>query len=407
MTAVVFNCYYNGLAIIRELGRHDVKVYALDSVRSVGTYSRYARYRHCPDPLIKERAFIDYLLEMGSEFRDKPVLFPTNDHWAMAIAKYKKELSDYYLPCVADYKCVELTIRKQIFYEWAERKNFPVPKCWRYADISNIPDNAFPLAVKPQYRRISSDNSNELRTAKIYDGLRLVTLKSKEELERFVADYKHLLPQLIFQEYVNGLSDSMYTIGIYANVQSEVLGVFTGRKVRGFPPDIGNCIVGQVENTPSELIETVKNICRDIKYQGIGEFEFKRDSITGAFKLIEINPRSWSWVGITPACGVSLPWMAYCDLTGIEKVRYTESNLSDGSVKWVRITADLPNCLYKYRQLGYSQWHMNLRQWVKSLRAEKLVIAELSIDDPIRLYSSLISMAKVIIKHLLGLWAYK
>ena len=193
----------------------------------------------------------------------------------------------------------------------------------------------------------------------------------------------------------------MYTVGLYADRDHVVYGLFTGRKVRGFPPDVGDCIVGQVEDVPAEVISMVKQICKDLKYQGIAEFEFKRDSMTGCFKLIEINPRSWSWVGITPFCGASLPWIAYSDLIGAAVVSDNDGTLVDGEVKWVRILEDLPNCLYRNRRLGYPQWHMTPRQWWQSLRANKLVIAEFSVDDPLPgLYSIYYLVRKVVLRLL-------
>jgi D-aspartate ligase len=388
MTALVFNCQFNGLAIIQELGRHGVPVYALDHVRSIGTFSRYARYHRCPDPLVAEDEFINYLLEMGLDFKSKPVLFPTNDHWAMAISRHKKKLSEYYLPCVAEYDTIRLILEKQRFYDWALTRGYPVPHSWRSVDAAAIPEDAFPLAAKPEHRRIASNDAETGRRAHTLDKMRLTVLRTREELTDFAIQNDELLPHFLFQEYIEGLSDCMYTVGVYANSQHEVLGLFTGRKVRGFPPDVGDCIVGQIETVPTELKNLVKEICKEIKYQGIAEFEFKRNVVTGKFKLIEINPRSWSWVGITPSCGVNLPWMAYCDLTGLHPVPYTESNLLDGSVKWVKILSDMPNCLYSNRRIGYPEWHMTFQQWRHSLCADRLVVAEFAADDPLpSLYS--------------------
>ncbi len=381
MTALVFNCHYNGLSIIQELGRHGIRVLALDSSRSIGTYSRYAHFYHCPDPLIKEDDFIDYLMKLGPSFTDKPVLFPTNDHWAVAVSRHKEALSEHYIPCVADYSTVSLIVEKNRFYEWALSRHLPVPRSWRSEDTSEIPADAFPLAAKPECRRIASNNIKAGKLAQIMDKMRLTVLRDREELSNFVARHEELLPSLVLQEYIEGLSDCMYTIGVYTNRQHEVMGLFAGRKVRGFPPDVGDCIVGQVETVPVELRELVKNICKEIKYHGIAEFEFKRDAVTGQFKLIEINPRSWSWIGITPACGVSLPWMAYADLTGVEPVAYTECNLPTGSVKYVKILQDLENCLYRNTRSGFPDWHMSFPQWRQSLKAERLVCAEFMKDD--------------------------
>jgi len=381
VTALVFNCHYNGLSIIQELGRRGVEVLALDCVRSIGTYSRFATFLRCPDPQVAESAFIDFLMRLGPAFRDKPVLFPTNDHWAVSVSRHKEQLSQYYLACVADYAAIELVVEKQRFYEWALSNKYPVPRSWRSGAINEIPGGIFPLAAKPEYRRIASDDQKTGSRAHMLDRLRLTVLKDRKALTDFIAKHAEFLPYLLFQEYVEGLSDCMYTVGVYADRSYTVKGLFTGRKVRGYPPDIGDCIVGQVEEVPNEIKDLVKGICKSIGYHGIAEFEFKRDAVTGQFKLIEINPRSWSWVGITPACGVSLPWMAYADLTGIEPVTYAECTLPTGSVKYVKVLEDMKNCLYRNRRLGFHDWDMTIFQWWKSLDAKQIVYAEFAKDD--------------------------
>ena len=126
---------------------------------------------------------------------------------------------------------------------------------------------------------------------------------------------------------------------------------------------------------------------KELHYHGIAEFEFKKDARNGEFRLIEINPRSWSWVGITPACDVSLPWMAYADLTGIEKVPYKEV-VAHGDVKYIKILEDFMNCRYNYKKSGFPEYQMSTMQWWKSLRAKKKIYAEFCWDDPsVWLYS--------------------
>ena len=403
--ALVFNCHFNGLSIIQELGRHGVNVLALDSTRSVGTYSRYAEFHQCPDPLTAERDFIEYLLALGPEFREKPVLFPTNDQWVVAVSRHKEALSRYYLPCVADWPTAELLIRKRRFYEWGIARGYPVPRVWTPDQFDLIPVDAFPLAAKPQFRRIASNDERNHRLSQHLDEVRLTVLRDKDELDRFVASHADILEYLVFVDYVEGLSDRMYTVGVYADREHQVLGLFTGRKVRGYPPDIGDCIVGQVEEIPEEIPSMVKLMCRELEYHGIAEFEFKRDATTGVFKLIEVNPRSWSWVGITPACGVSLPWLAYADLSGGEQIVYTDSLLPTGSVKWVKILSDLENCLYFNRRAGYPDWHMTPMEWWQSLRAEHRVIAEFAADDPMpgiySVYANLRGLATSALKQIL------
>ena len=381
--ALVFNCHYNGLSIIQELGRHGVPVYALDSGRSVGTVSRYARHWPCPNPLHDEDGFIQFLIEKGGEFDQKPVLFPTNDHWATAIARHKPELEQWYIPCVADGPVVDLLINKDRFYEWAIERGYPVPRSYSADDILELNDDIFPLIAKPVARRSANICAHHQDLHKFLDAHRMTVINNISEYRDFASQYAKYLDYFLFQEYVPGMADRMHTVGIYANRQHEVLGLFTGRKVRGFPPDIGDCIVGQGEKMPDEIITCVKEMVHDLGYSGIAEFEFKKDPVSGEFRLIEINPRSWSWIGITPACGVSLPWIAYADLTGVDSVEYTESTVENGEVVYLKLLDDLRNCLHSYRKIGYPEYHMGLWAWLKEMSGKKRVYAEFSWDDPI------------------------
>jgi D-aspartate ligase len=397
--AFVFNCHYNGASIIQELGLHGIQVFALDSIRSVGTVSRHAKFWRSPDPAEDEKGFINFLLDKGRNFVSPPVLFPTNDHWASAIAKYKTLLRQYYIPCVADWPVVELLIRKDKFYSWALERDYPVPNQYSMEDLMGTENDIFPLISKPKFRRLSGQEygADRVNILKRLDENRMVILKSKSELFDFLALNKDLLPYLTFQDYVPGMADRMYTVGIYADKNYNVLGLFTGRKVRGFPPDIGDCIVGQAEKVPSELLILVKKMVKDLNYHGIAEFEFKKDPRTGKFVLIEINPRSWSWIGITPYCDVSLPWIAYEDLTGVCKMQYKESAIDRGDIKYIKLFDDSINCMYFNKKSGFPEYHMNFIQWWKSLQAKKRIYAELRWDDPIVGLYSLIQFGRRII----------
>lgn len=401
MTAIVFNCAYNGLNIIQELGRKGIEVYALDSFRNVGTVSRFAKYRSCSNPSTDEKGFIEELMNMGDDFEDRPVLIPTNDHWALAIARHRDKLNKFYNPCVSDEETVELLLDKEQFVRWGEKKGYPVPKCWNGKDVLEVGDNTFPIIAKRKDTTSTPDMMFRSKIATLYnhlfgkkksreetisekqkklENLRLKVIKNKKQLESFIKKYDFILDDLVFQEYVRGMSDSMYTVGVYSN-EGTVKGLFTGRKVRGYPPHIGDCKVGQCEVVPDHLIEVTKSICKDLDYHGIAEFEFKQDSDTGEYYLIEVNPRSWSWVGITPYCGVNLPWMAYKDLKGIENVGYREQNVTDGAVQWVKANEDLMNCLHYYEKLGFDKWNYSVSEWLEQMRTKKTVYADFSRDD--------------------------
>ncbi|MFP4057187.1 MAG: ATP-grasp domain-containing protein [Candidatus Brocadiia bacterium] len=383
MNALVFNCNYNGLSVIRELGRRGVRVLALDCERSPGTVSRYARFVPCPDPAVAETAFVRRLLELAGGLEGRPVLFATNDAWAAAISRHKQRLEPHYTPCVAEWPVVSLLLDKGRFHDWAAARGYPVPASRPASEAHALGDEAFPIVAKPRCRRQAADTHHAGEGSRRLDRLRLTVLRTRRELDRFLEANAELLDQLLLQDYVEGMADCMVTVGVYADRGHEVKGLFTGRKLRGDPPDMGNCMAGQAEQVPEELKDIARRLCREVGYHGIAEFEFKRHAVTGRFHLLEVNPRSWSWVGITPACGVSLAWLAYCDLTGRGPLRPLESSVPTGSVKWVSLIADFQNCLWRYRRRGYPQWGLSLAQWWRSLRAQRLVTAEFAADDPL------------------------
>ncbi len=380
--AIVLSTDYNGLNVARALGRRGVPVIALDSRPSIGRFTRYAEFQLCPDPLDSEKEFVDHLLRLGRSFDEKPVLFPTNDHWVSAISRQKDALAERFIPGVSDWPVVERILRKQQFYDWGAERAYPVPRSWRADRLREIPDDAFPLAAKPEYRRLSGSDGGARERARQLDEMRLVRLSTRKDAERFLRSFPFLAPRYLFQEYIRGLSDSVYCVGIYADRDGRVRGLFSGRKVRGFPPEIGDCVVGQSEPVPESVKDVVRKMCREIGYHGIAEFEFKRDAETGVFKLLEINPRSWSWIGITPAAGIDLPWIAYSDLAGLGSAGYVESAAPSGSVKYAKLVEDFVNCMYANRIQGYPQWDLSLTAWWRSLRADRLVCAEFAWDDP-------------------------
>lgn len=399
--ALIFNCHYNGLSIIQELSQHGIKCYALDSKRSVGTFSKYAKFIKVTSPKENEKLFIKELIDICDNFEYKPVLFPTNDEWAAAISKYKTKLEEYSYPCVSDWENVGLILNKDKFYDWGMDNNYPVPKTYHYEDLKKIKKNDFPLLSKPKYRRMTSDESNENFNYKKMDELRFKIHKDKGQLNNFIKKNIEYKNSLLIQKFVTGMSNNMYTIGVYADENSEIKELFTGRKVRGYPADSGDCIVGQYEKMPIEIIELTKKLINDLNYTGIAEIEFKKDEKSGKYYLIEINPRSWSWIGITPFVGNNIPLIAYLDLTDQALVKNNNGKqLETGDVKYIKLFQDFLNTQFKYRN-DYPVWKMDFLEWLKDIKAQKLVVAEYNYDDwPIFIYSIFIIFKSAIKKML-------
>jgi D-aspartate ligase len=375
---VVLGTNYNGLSIIQALGMRGIPCYAADSRRSVGTFSRYAHFWQVPDPQEDEEAFVETLVALLQRLKARPVVFPTGDQWAVGLARHAEELRPYARLCVGSRQAVELVVRKADFYEWAQEKGYPVPRSWSPAALSEIALSAYPLVAKPVYRRISSGVDTSHNAVEM-DRMRFILLHNRDEAEAFVHGLESQSKRFVLQEFVPGKSDCMFTIGVYSNAQHECVGMFTGRKVRGFPADHGDCVVGEACSVPQELRDMTRRLVSDLALSGILEVEFKRDPDTGKYYLIEVNPRSWSWIGITPAAGVHLAWMAYQDLIGAP-VACASSNVSDGTIRYAKVLQDFANSTVWYGD-DYPPWRIGLRKWIRELREHEYVMAEFHARD--------------------------
>lgn len=360
------------------MGSKGIPCIALDTSFSIGAFSKYSSFHNCPDPKKDEKGFIDFLYKICVKQPAKPVLFPTNDEWAFVTSKYKKKLSEVSYPCVSDFETINCILSKDYFYELGQKRKYYTPMSWDMNSISSIKNRYFPIVAKPKYKTLPSELYSKRINSKLKK-IRLVVINNKEELSIFINNYKEILKHLVFQEYIFGNSSTMYTVGIFSNSNYEIKALFTGRKVRGYPADIGDNILGESFSLPDYLIENTKRIVKEMKYEGIAEFEYKLNVKTEEFRLIEINPRPWSWIGITPYCDVNIPYIAYNSLLG-NFVTYKESSVNNGEVKYIKLFQDFFNCMIRYK-FNYEPWNLSYKEWKKTISAKKLIIAEWNKKD--------------------------
>lgn len=404
MSAFVFNCEYNGLGIIHSLGRKGIPVFALDTYRSVGTFSKYAKYCKVNDPLSNELGFIEDLMSFCITDQIKPLLLPTNDHWAEAVSKNADILSSKYTLCSPSYNVIQLLLDKYMFAKWTMERNIVTPKIWTINEIEQMSTITYPIAVKAKARRRIGQLANGNEIAKAADDFRFIKCFSRHELINTITSAKKKGVDVYCQQVVNGDSSNMITIGIFAN-KGELKGIIYGKKIRGFPPEYGDCIVGEAYPVPQWALNLAHTIVKILKYTGIAEIELMKDSKTNEKYIIEVNPRSWSWVGVCEAAGVDLAWIAYQELILQKNLQLCTG--TTGPVRYIKVIPDFMNVAFKYKNLGFKSWSNNPLNWFRELRLgkRKQVLAEFPKDDlKITLYAFtniLVKFFKNIIKKLL------
>ena len=340
--AAVFGTEWrNGLALLRELGRAGIEVLALsDKESSLGFRSRYAAERHLhPDPMDEPDEFLAWLRGFGEEQSAQGrviVPFPTSDLLVSIFARHMESLPGFRCP-FPSWSVVAGCLDKESQVRAALEVGVPAPKTYFSESLGDLhrdlDDGAvqFPLLLKQResYTREAFDDAGLRR-------FRAVPLPDRGRLEEVIRTVESASVPFLIQEVIPGSDDALYTLGSYMNREGVILSGFTGRKLRQKPPKFGIARVAESVDAPS-LFDLGAALLQRLGFFGISQVEFKLDSRDDTFKLIEVNPRSWSWIGLGPRTGARIAVAAFRDTVGLP----VSPQKGSGRYRWICLADDL------------------------------------------------------------------
>ena len=298
----------NALGIVRSLGRVGVPVVAVDvDPRALGLRSKYATPRTSVDPLADPNGFVDDIEALGRTLATPGVLYATHDEALSAIGPHEERLRQIvHLPW-SPWPVMSRILDKAHQHSVARSIGFPVPETvdpTGDADVeAAIRDLRFPMILKP---RNAPEFRRKFRT-------QVFEANTPEELRRAWAEAAPYDPQL--SEVIPGGDDALWTLGSYRDQNGRPLASFTGRKLRQWPPRFGTARAAEARWDP-DLAARCHALLDALEFHGISQVEVKRDPRDGRDYLIEVNPRSWLWIGLATAVGINLPQAAYLDAVG-------------------------------------------------------------------------------------------
>ena len=129
--AVVLGGDYQGLGIVRSVGRHGVPVVVVDDERSIARFSRYCEsYERIAD-LGDEARVVDDLLRIARRRGlEGWVLYPTRDETVAAISRNRERLSEVFRVVTAPWDAVRWAWDKRNTATIAEQLGIPTPRTW-------------------------------------------------------------------------------------------------------------------------------------------------------------------------------------------------------------------------------------------------------------------------------------
>lgn len=333
--AVVMGLSPTGLHVVRELGRHGVAVIGVSSETQAGSASRYLVGRVVePDP---ERR-LNAMCEMFpvSEFADKgkkPVLIPTSDQDVDLIIENSERLARHFFfqESYSDGLASQI-MDKESFYEICGSLGVAFPKLWKgtVSEIRGLRDEfRFPCIIKPS--RI-----HEIK--ELMKGKKVWMVRDASDLDEILDSIPDDSIMLLAQEIVPGPESEIALYCGYFDSGSNAVQPFTARKLRQYPPGFGSASLVQ-SSDEHECREITEKLLSSIGYRGIAASEFKRDPVTGKWKIIEINVRPSLWFSISSGAAKQPVLAAYYRLAGLD-VALPELPQQNG-VRWRYLLKDL------------------------------------------------------------------
>jgi D-aspartate ligase len=365
--AVVIGGDYQGLGIVRSLGRKGVPVCVIDDERSIARYSRYTTVAVRASDLRDPGKIVATLLELGHRLDLKGwVLFPTRDEIVAALSMHRSALSEIFHVPTPDWNSIQWIWDKRNTYQLAERLNIPIPATWFPQTVEDLDQisTPFPVALKPAIKEHffyatkakawRANNKNELR--ELFQ--RATSLAGTGEI--------------IIQDLIPGDGTHQFAYCAFFK-DGKAVGSMEARRRRQHPHEFGRA---------STFVETIDlaalgalsdRFLNAINYYGLVEVEYKLDPRDGQFKLLDVNARTWGYHTLGPSAGVDFPYLLYADQVGTA----VDACRGRPGISWIRLLTDIPTGI-----IDVSRGRLALRDYIHSLVSFNTE-AVFSWEDPI------------------------
>ena len=329
-------CVVGDLSLVRALGRDGIPVaVAASEPDSPMSRSRYCRaVVRTPGWVDDPEAALAALIAWGSEQREAPVVFYQGDHDLLALSRGRSRLAPHLRCVLPPAGLVEELADKLRFAALAERERLPVPftltlRRGSAAAAELARWDRFPCVLKPCMR--------SPRFAQLAQDQKAMRIRGASEMDALLAVIESHDTDFVIQEAIDGGEECIESYHAYIRRGGEVIGDFTGRKIRTAPRLYGFSTYLEITDD-DEVRRLGRLILERIGFSGIVKIDFKRDPRTQRLYLLEINPRFNLWHHAGAAAGVSIPALVYRDC--VEPGSARPAGRARAGVRWVNARDD-------------------------------------------------------------------
>ncbi|MEU1943863.1 ATP-grasp domain-containing protein [Streptomyces sp. NPDC020125] len=347
--------HHGGVGAIRSLGRLGVPMYAVTEDRwTPAALSRYLARAFIWPTTGSERPerLVEGLLRIGRAIGRPAVLLPTDEEAAVLIAEHADRLAGEggFLFPRAEPELPRRLASKRGLHELCVKHGVPTPEAAfpdTYADVKAFAASArFPVVAKNR-------EAFERRKKPAVGGT--TRIEGPRELMELARRWGPR-PGVVLQEYLPREDAEDWIVHGYFDSRSTPLAMFTGVKVRSWPPHAGmTACAYAVAN--EELARMAAQFVQRIGFSGIVDLDWRLDRRDGRYKLLDFNPRMGAQFRLfESAARIDVVRAQHLDLTG----RAVPGAGQRPDRRFTVENIDLP-ALLAYRRSGYTTPHAPAR----------------------------------------------
>ncbi|MEW9807110.1 ATP-grasp domain-containing protein [Mesorhizobium sp. ZMM04-5] len=374
------------MAFARSLGACGIPVIYVTDDTPLPGWSRFVRETvRWPGPhdeqavpflldAAKRRGWHGYLLVAGG------------DAEVRLVSEHRARLAAAYSIILPDWQALSWLCEKPLLYKRAAELGVRTPSTHAFGSAEAIAsaDVRFPVVLKPNM----GGGNNAFAKAKVIraDDMRSFQLAFRDACAQIGAQ------NVVVQELIPGGGESQFSYAALWN-EGKPVAELTARRSRQYPVDFGytsTCV--EVLDEP-EAAEAARTMLASVGFSGLVEVEFKRDGRDGALKLLDVNPRPWSWFGLCRAAGIDLGAM----LWDVSQKRPVRPAAARQGVAWVYLVRDVVAAIALMRR-----GDIGAAAYMRSLRKARSW-ATFALDDPLPgLIDIPLTVWRVLTRRILG-----
>jgi D-aspartate ligase len=306
--ALIVGGAHVSIAVARSLGRQGVPVWLLAN-HPIPRFSRYVQ-RSFAWPGADHPDGVSSIVDVATRYGLKDwVLIATGDQDMQMIAKNHAALSAHFRVATPDWDTIQWIYDKRFTYRRAAELGIDFPCSFQPQNLDEVMrlECRFPVILKPAYRK----GADAFTQAKAWKA---------DDRDTLIALYKRAAAlvgsnAVIVQEWLPGTGAAQFS---YAGLwdRGRPLASLVARRTRQLPIDFGRSSTFVESVEAPEVEELAGRFLKSLAYTGVAELEFKHDERDGRYKLLDVNGRFWTWVGLGGLAGADFPYLAWRQAIG-------------------------------------------------------------------------------------------